>query len=260
MIHSAPSSGLGTDFSREYRSGDSWKGVPKAGAWEQIETTAWLLSFIAGFAVLLAGVGMMIIWRAVARPLDRITRVTEQVASGTTGNEIPYRERGDEIGGLARSIAVFQDAMRQNEELSKTVIDDARARVRRQEQMSTEIVAFSVSNQVTVRIRDVAASGDVLDDVVAAGANQINSIRFDVAEPEPLRDEAMAAAIADARRKAELMAEAAGVELVRILSVSAFGGGVPQPEFALARNSVPIVAGQQAISANATVVYESAPQ
>ncbi len=132
---------------------------------------------------------------------------------------------------------------------------------RYEESEQAEIVAFSVSNRVTVRIRDVAASGDVLDQVVAAGANQINSIRFDVAEPEPLRDEAMAAAIADARRKAELMAEAAGVELVRILSVSAFGGGSPQPEFALARsNSVPIVAGEQAITANATVVYEIAPQ
>lgn len=122
------------------------------------------------------------------------------------------------------------------------------------------ITGFSVSNQVTVRIRDIAASGDILDQVVAAGANQINSIRFSVAETEALRDEAVAMAIADARRKAELMAEAAGVELVRILSVSSYGGGLPQPELSLARNSVPIVAGEQAITANATIVFEIAPQ
>lgn len=122
-----------------------------------------------------------------------------------------------------------------------------------------EIVGFAVSNEVTVRIRDLDNSGAVIDEVVAAGANQINSIRFDISEPGPLRDEAMVAAIADARRKAELMAEAAGVELVRILSVSAYAGGQPQFEYARVA-SAPIVAGEQAISANATVIYEIAPR
>ncbi|MGE0035210.1 MAG: methyl-accepting chemotaxis protein [Xanthobacteraceae bacterium] len=115
-----------------------------------IDTTAWLLSFIVMCAVLLAGIGMMLIRRAVAQPLERIARVTELVASGTTGVEIPYRERGDEVGALARSIAVFQDAMRQNEELNNTVIDDAQARARRQEQMSTEILMFSADMEATL--------------------------------------------------------------------------------------------------------------
>jgi methyl-accepting chemotaxis protein len=115
-----------------------------------IDTTAWLLSFIVMCAVLLAGIGMMLIRRAVAQPLERIARVTELVASGATGVEIPYRERGDEVGALARSIAVFQDAMRQNEELNNTVIDDAQARARRQEQMSTEILMFSTDMEATL--------------------------------------------------------------------------------------------------------------
>jgi methyl-accepting chemotaxis protein len=93
---------------------------------------------------------MMLIRRAVAQPLERIARVTELVASGVTGVEIPYRERGDEVGALARSIAVFQDAMRQNEELNNTVIDDAQARARRQEQMSTEILMFSADMEATL--------------------------------------------------------------------------------------------------------------
>ena len=79
-------------------------------------------------AVLLAALGAFIIWRAVARPLARITRITEAVAAGDAEATVPYRERGDEVGALARSIAVFQDAMRQNEELSRTVVDDAQAR------------------------------------------------------------------------------------------------------------------------------------
>lgn len=125
----------------------------------------------------------------------------------------------------------------------------------------SRIVGYTVTNQVTVRIRDLDASGDVLDQVVAAGANQINGIRFDFAEPQPMQDEAMANAIADARRKAEIMAEAAGVELIRIISVSAYGGG-PQPQFEMMRaaNSVPIVAGEQAITANATITFEIGPR
>ena len=63
---------------------------------------------------------------------------------------MPYGERGDEVGALARSIAVFQDAMRSNEELSRTVIDDAQARARRQEQMSAEIGRFGADVEATL--------------------------------------------------------------------------------------------------------------
>ena len=132
----------------------------------------------------------------------------------------------------------------------------------RENNQSPRIVGYNVSNQVTVRIRDFDSSGDVLNQVVAAGANQINGIRFDIAEPEPLRDEAMEAAIADARRKAELMAAAAGVRIVRVLSVSAYGNVQPQFEMAarVSANTVPIMGGEQAITANATLTFEIAPQ
>src|SRR5690606_13731564 len=92
------------------------------------------------------------------------------------------------------------------------------------------IVGYDVSNQVTVRIEGVGTSGAILDQVVAAGANRINGIRFDIAEPQPLRDEALAAAIAEARRQAELMAEAAGVTLVRTLSVGTYADAQPMYE------------------------------
>ncbi len=121
------------------------------------------------------------------------------------------------------------------------------------------IIGYSVSNQVTVRV-DIDASGGILNEVVAAGANQINGIRFDIAEPEPLQDEAMAAAIADAQRKAELMAEAAGVRLVRVVSVSAYGNAQPQFNVARMEAAVPIMGGEQAITANATLVFEIAPR
>ena len=80
-----------------------------------------------------------IIWRAVARPLARDHQRHRSGRRRDAGRSMPYGERGDEIGALARSIAVFQDAMRRNEELNRTVIDDAQARARRQEAMSAEI-------------------------------------------------------------------------------------------------------------------------
>ncbi len=121
------------------------------------------------------------------------------------------------------------------------------------------ITGYNVSNQVTVRIRGIKASGGILNEVVAAGANQINGIRFDFADPRPLQDAATEAAIADARRRAELMAAAAGVRLVRVLTVSAYANVQPMFE-ARAAIAVPVMGGEQAITANATLTFEIAPE
>lgn len=125
------------------------------------------------------------------------------------------------------------------------------------------IVAYEVSNQVTIRIDGVADSGAILNQVVAAGANRINGIRFDIAEPQPLRDEAVTAAITEARRQAELMAAAAGVTLVRVLSVTTYANAQPMYDRAVAFAAaapVPIVGGEQAITATATLTFEIAPR
>ncbi len=130
-----------------------------------IEHTAWLIGFVTVMAVLLAGLGVVIIHRAVARPLAGITEITQAVAAGDIERKVPYGERNDEIGALARSIAVFQETMRKNGELSRTVLDDAQARARRQEQMSQEIGRFGAEIEATLselgRISDqmLAASG-----------------------------------------------------------------------------------------------------
>ena len=127
-----------------------------------------------------------------------------------------------------------------------------------------KIVGYQVQNEVRVTIRDIAKSGGILDRVVTAGANQVNGISFDCADRKTPADAALKGAIADAKRKAEIMAAAAGVKLVRILSVSASEGGGPQPVFARmelkASADVPVMPGQQQITANATVRWEIAPE
>src|SRR5262249_41195136 len=82
---------------------------------EDLRRTTWILATVAAAAIMLAAAGIMIIWRAVARPLAKITSVTATVAAGGTV-PVPYGERHDEVGALARSIGIFQLAMRRNED------------------------------------------------------------------------------------------------------------------------------------------------
>ena len=125
------------------------------------------------------------------------------------------------------------------------------------------IIGYSVSNSVTVTIRDVAKSGGILDQVVAAGANQVTGISFSLADAKSANDSALKSAIAAALAKGGLMAEAAGVKLVRILSVSTAESAPPRPVFAAmamkAAPSVPVMPGQQSVTASATITWEIAP-
>ncbi len=130
-----------------------------------IGKTALWLSLLACFAVMLATAGAMVISRSVAKPIADITRVTEAVAGGDAAISVPFSERRDEIGALARSIAVFQRAMRHNEELNRTVRNDAETRTRRQEQMSGEISRFSAEVEATL-----AELGRISDQMLAASA------------------------------------------------------------------------------------------
>jgi methyl-accepting chemotaxis protein len=134
-----------------------------------IERAAWLMTLLTALALLLAVAGILIIWRAVARPLARITGVTEAVAGGGSRMAVPYGDRRDEIGALARSIAVFQDAMQRNKELNQMVVDDAQARAERQERMSSEITAFSADVEATL-----AALGRISDQMLEA-STQLSS-------------------------------------------------------------------------------------
>ena len=130
-----------------------------------IDKTALWLSLLAGFAVALAGAGASVISRSVARPIAEITRVTEAVAGGDASITVPFGERNDELGALARSIAVFQRAMRNNEELNRTVRSDAETRAQRQEQMSSQISHFSADMEATL-----AELGRISDQMLAASS------------------------------------------------------------------------------------------
>src|ERR1051326_4103951 len=116
---------------------------------QEVRRTSVILTPLAGAAIMLVAFGIAIIWRAVARPLAEITRVTTAVAAGTAVN-IPFGERRDEVGELARSIGVFQEAMRRNDELTRTIIDESQRRAKRQDELSEEIDRFGGEVEATV--------------------------------------------------------------------------------------------------------------
>jgi len=135
--------------------------------------TAWLMSLLAVAATLLAVVGAVIIWGAIAGPLARITRVTEAVAAGQSEVKVPYLKRGDEVGALARSIAVFQDAMRHNKELNRTVVDEGQARAARQEVVAAEIGRFSDDVETTLaELATISNQMRTASDVLTAAADK----------------------------------------------------------------------------------------
>lgn len=120
------------------------------------------------------------------------------------------------------------------------------------------IAGYLASNLVTVRVRDLDQLGAIMDAVATAGANQFQGLQFGFAEPGPLMDQAREAAIADALRKARLMAEATGVKLGRVLSMREGGDMRPQmmAEASLARSAMPVAAGEVSLSASFSITYE----
>lgn len=125
------------------------------------------------------------------------------------------------------------------------------------------INGYIVSNAVTIRVRDLAALGAVLDQSVTVGANTINGISFAVTDPAKLYEEARRNAFADARSKAELYATVAGVELDDIVSITESQGyGQPQPYMMrqaadmAASAPVPVETGELTFTISVSVAWE----
>lgn len=124
------------------------------------------------------------------------------------------------------------------------------------------IVGYIASNDLSVRVRDLESLGALMDSVVSDGANQMNGLSFAIAEPRPLQDQARQAAVADARAKAELLAQAAEVSLGAVMTISESGGF--RAPVAMARgammefSAVPIAAGEMDVNASVTIVFSIA--
>lgn len=127
------------------------------------------------------------------------------------------------------------------------------------------IVGYQANNTVTVRSRDIKGFGKVLDALVASGANQVYGPNFQMSDPAAATDEARVSAMKAARARADLYARAAGLRVVRIVSISESGGyAPPQPVYARAMKvedaaSTPVAAGEVEAQVNLSVQFELAP-
>jgi len=124
------------------------------------------------------------------------------------------------------------------------------------------LIGFQASNQVAVTVRDIGQVAAVLDRAIGAGANEMSGIDFIVSEQSKLLDKVRADAMADASRKAELYANAAGAKLGHVISISEENAPSPvlfQGAMRVAAPSIPITPGEQTLRLSVTVSYELTP-
>lgn len=120
---------------------------------------------------------------------------------------------------------------------------------------------YRLSNIVTAKLRDIDRTSDALDAVTEAGGDmtQVQSISFTIDDPDELRDLAREEAVADAKVKAERLAELSGVDLGKVISISESFSVPPIPmarEADLAEApSTPIEPGEMDVTLNVEVVY-----
>lgn len=132
-----------------------------------------------------------------------------------------------------------------------------------------KLTGYEASNRVTIRVRDLARTGPVLDAVVASGANDIQGIAFGLSDPKPLQTEARLQAVSALTAKAQLYASATGMKIVRLVNLTEGSDGAPPPmpmfkamsaRAAAAEAVTPVEGGEIEVRATVTATYELAPR
>ena len=127
-----------------------------------------------------------------------------------------------------------------------------------------QLTGYGATNTVTVRFRDIANAGKILDALVKEGANQINGPTLTIDKPEAALDEARAQATAKGRARAELYARSMGMRVARVVAVSESGFSHPVPppmpmmERAMAGQAADskIDPGEQKLQVNLAMTFE----
>jgi uncharacterized protein YggE len=126
------------------------------------------------------------------------------------------------------------------------------------------LTGYELANAVEVTVRDLARLGDVVDGALAAGATSMDSLSFRVDDPAPAEREARILAMAAARARADILAEAAGLTIEGVSGIVE-GVAVPPPGprmkaermMMAADVATPVEAGSQEVSVSVTVSYRT---
>ncbi|MBP1852672.1 SIMPL domain-containing protein [Rhizobium halophytocola] len=124
------------------------------------------------------------------------------------------------------------------------------------------IIGYQVSNQLTVKVRDLSALGGLIDSSVKLGVNEGGSISFLNDDPDPAIEDARKKAVADAMAKARTLTAAAGVSLGRIIEISENSARpMPQPLYRTAMRkemsdmAVPVESGENSYNVTVNITY-----
>ncbi len=126
------------------------------------------------------------------------------------------------------------------------------------------IIGYVVSNDVSIKVRQLDDASKVLDNAVLAGGDsvRVNGISFEVDQPEKYHAQARELAVKDARERADALAKLAGVELGKPRTINEFSGpSSPVPALArsgagLADTATPISPGESEVAVQVSIVYE----
>lgn len=183
--------------------------------------------------------------------------------------------------GVVTQAADANTAMRQNAEQMAKVVGAIKAagvaerdiqtsginlnpQYRYAENQPPAITGYQASNTVNMKVRDIGKLGKVLDSLVAQGANQVNGPSFEVDKPDEAYDEARLAALKKAEARAKTYADAMGLRVRRIVSISE-GAGFQPPmpmmrmqamDAAMGGKETSVSPGETTLSANLDVVFE----
>src|SRR5271169_3325141 len=136
------------------------------------------------------------------------------IRSGVTTRAKTVKDASDDNAKLMVAIiTALQNSGIEQKDIQTSEFSVQPVYVQPQSNGEAKLTGFSVSNQVDVKVRQIGKLGDIIDQLVTAGATDIGDVEFLLADPSKALDQARTAALADARRKAELYAKAAGLSL-----------------------------------------------
>jgi uncharacterized protein len=175
--------------------------------------------------------------------------------------------REDAAAAMNQVIAVLQDRGIEERDIQTSSFNI----YPRYDQNGQNITGFQVSNQITVKVRDLNALGSIIDEVVTAGGDltRFQDVSFSIENPKPLEEQVRAAAVADLTAKANQLANLTGVQLGQLVSISesvSFPYPVPFAEKAFAgqdaASATPVVPGevQVMVTLNATFAIQEQPE
>jgi uncharacterized protein len=185
-----------------------------------------------------------------------------QIRTGVTTRARTVKEAADANTKLMGAVtAALRDSGIEQKDIQTSHFSVQPVYAPAQPNTEPRLSGFSVSNQLSVAIRQIAAVGTILDRLIAAGATDLGGVEFLHSDLSKALDQAREAAVADARRKAQLYARAAGLELGRVAWLTEDPSFAPPGGMKTLRAAgglgaaVPIASGEDTLRVQITVGF-----